>query len=302
MAWTMRSSTLRRVRKRAVLPLAAGAVLALFAFGLGSPGAGASAVDPANLSVTKSDSPDPIMTGDLLTYTITVSNAGPDAATNVVITDDLPGSVDFVSADTPAAPPASCEKKSGKVICSLGTVANDATATATVKVRVTKKKGTIVNAASVTSDVTDPNTANNLATATTTVTQAPKPPKPKKCSGQAATITGTRGNDLLTGTSGADVVAALGGNDTIVTGRGGDLICAGPGIDRVKGGRGPDTVHGGGSNDRIRGSRGRDQLLGEGGPDRLRGNRGADLLEGGAAFDRCKGGKGRDVLRTCELD
>ena len=44
----------------------------------------------ADLSVTKSDSPDPVNTGSVLTYTITVANAGPANAKNVVITDTLP--------------------------------------------------------------------------------------------------------------------------------------------------------------------------------------------------------------------
>ena len=44
----------------------------------------------ADLSVAKSDSPDPVIAGNVLTYTITVANAGPANAKNVVITDVLP--------------------------------------------------------------------------------------------------------------------------------------------------------------------------------------------------------------------
>jgi uncharacterized repeat protein (TIGR01451 family) len=291
----------KRAGRRVAVVLAAGAVLGLLVFVLGSPGAGATPTVSANLSVTKSDSPDPIETGELLTYTIEVENRGPDAATNVVITDDLPGAVDFVSADVTPGVQASCERKSGKVICSFPAVANGATATATIKVRVTKKRGSFVNAASVTSDVPDPAAGNNLATATTTVKQPPEPPKPRKCGGRAATIVGTSDNDALVGTAGADVIVTLRGNDTVLSRRGSDVVCTGPGFDGVKAGRGADTVHGGPARDRIRGKRGSDHLLGQGGPDKLRGNRGPDLLEGGASVDRCKGGKGHDALRTCEL-
>ena len=41
-------------------------------------------VDPAaDLSLTKTDSPDPVLAGELLTYTLTAQNAGPSSATGV---------------------------------------------------------------------------------------------------------------------------------------------------------------------------------------------------------------------------
>lgn len=51
-----------------------------------------------DLSVTKSDAPDPVSVGKDLVYTITVKNAGPLTATGVTLTDTLPTSVSFVSA------------------------------------------------------------------------------------------------------------------------------------------------------------------------------------------------------------
>ena len=44
----------------------------------------------ANLSVVKSGSPNPVEIGSILTYTVTATNAGPNSATNVVITDVMP--------------------------------------------------------------------------------------------------------------------------------------------------------------------------------------------------------------------
>ena len=49
----------------------------------------------ANLSLTKSDAPDPVLVGQLLTYTLTVSNAGPSGATGVTLTDTLPSRRDL---------------------------------------------------------------------------------------------------------------------------------------------------------------------------------------------------------------
>src|SRR3984893_3170338 len=44
----------------------------------------------ADLSVTKVDTPDPVHTGSNLTYTITVTNNGPDAAANTSWSHTLP--------------------------------------------------------------------------------------------------------------------------------------------------------------------------------------------------------------------
>ena len=50
-----------------------------------------------DLSITKTDRPDPVFVGARLTYTLTVRNAGPDTATNVRVADALPAATTFVS-------------------------------------------------------------------------------------------------------------------------------------------------------------------------------------------------------------
>ena len=55
-------------------------------------------IDVADLSVTKAVSNGTPNFGDTITYTLRVSNAGPDAATNVEVRDLLPTGFDFVSA------------------------------------------------------------------------------------------------------------------------------------------------------------------------------------------------------------
>ena len=52
----------------------------------------------ADLSIVVVDTPDPVPQGGTLTYVITVLNGGPGAATNVTLTDTLPGGVEFLSA------------------------------------------------------------------------------------------------------------------------------------------------------------------------------------------------------------
>jgi uncharacterized repeat protein (TIGR01451 family) len=112
----------------------------------------------ADLSITKTDSPDPVQVGDHLTYTIMVTNGGPSSATGVIVTDTLPGGVAFVSA-TPSQ--GSCSGTS-TVTCNLGTLGNGASATVTIVV-MPDTAGTLSNTASVTGNENDPNTANNTA-------------------------------------------------------------------------------------------------------------------------------------------
>ena len=58
----------------------------------------------ADLAVTKTDSPDPVKVGQVLTYTIRVANNGPSSATGVVLEDKLPKNAGFGSATTTRAP------------------------------------------------------------------------------------------------------------------------------------------------------------------------------------------------------
>ena len=130
----------------------------------------------ADLSVTKTDSPDPVVVGQNLTYTITVTNNGPDPATGVILTDDLPDSAAFVS----ASPQCMYIQANHTVVCSLGTLTSGATATVTIVVR-PLQGGTITNTASVSAVEMDPNAANNTATESTTVHGPPNPPEPPAC-------------------------------------------------------------------------------------------------------------------------
>ena len=251
--------------------------------------------DPADLSVSLSDSPDPVTTGAQLTYTITVHNAGPGDATNTSVTNSLPGGVSYVSSS--ASGGGTCKKTGNKIVCDLGTVTTTTDRTVTIKTTVTKKSGSISDSASVTSDVTDPAQANNLDTETTTIAKAPAP---AKCGGQKVTILGTPGPDTLVGTAGTDVISADDGDDVIFGFGGGDIVCGGTGTDQIGGGRGNDLIFGGRGSDFIRGKSGDDSLHGGRGRDRLRGGRGDDLLAGGHGFDRCRPGGGLNTLHSCE--
>ena len=53
----------------------------------------------ADLSITKTDWPDPVNAGDELYYTIRVDNGGPDDAPNVTVVDTLPPEVTYITDD-----------------------------------------------------------------------------------------------------------------------------------------------------------------------------------------------------------
>ncbi len=125
-----------------------------------------STLPEADLSITKVDDNDPVLAGDTLTYTVTVNNAGPSMAENVVVTDTLPMGVTFVSTSGCAEDP------SGVMTCTLGNIAAEGSAQYTIEVTVDAgTSGVIPNQASVASDTGDPDTGNNTVSEDTTVFQ-----------------------------------------------------------------------------------------------------------------------------------
>jgi uncharacterized repeat protein (TIGR01451 family) len=127
----------------------------------GEPQAGAG----ADLGISMTAAPNPVGTGSNLTYSITVSNGGPDSAQSVSVTDVLPSGANLVSSSTSVG---TCSGTT-TVTCNLGTFANAATATITIIVTPTAA-GTLTNTVNVTSSTPDPIPSNNTATTSTNVT------------------------------------------------------------------------------------------------------------------------------------
>jgi uncharacterized repeat protein (TIGR01451 family) len=116
-------------------------------------------VSNADLSITKTGSAF-VQSGGSITYNITVQNAGPANASNVMVNDPLPAGETLVSA-TPSQ--GTC---SGTVTCSLGSISSGGSATITIVANVTAPCGsTLDNTATVSGHQPDPNSSNNSSSA-----------------------------------------------------------------------------------------------------------------------------------------
>src|SRR5262245_11385647 len=131
-------------------------------------------VGEADLAITKTDSPDPVITGSDLTYTVTVTNNGPDAATSVTVTDSLPAETTFVSCSSTGGGVCSGSNNNRTVTFASLASGQSETITFVANVNCSVADGTeISNTATVTSFAPDPDLNNNSATATTTASNPP---------------------------------------------------------------------------------------------------------------------------------
>jgi uncharacterized repeat protein (TIGR01451 family) len=122
-------------------------------------------VEPrAELSLTKTPSDDPALSGAPLVYTLTVSNKGPSTATNVVVTDNLSEDLDFVSASPGCTfiPDTLSEGIPGKVECQIASVPVGGSVSVEIVTRIPDNfSGKVANNASVAGREHDTNTADD---------------------------------------------------------------------------------------------------------------------------------------------
>ena len=130
----------------------------------------------ADLSVTNTIAAGPVFAGNPITYTVTVSNAGPSNAQTVGWTDVVPANTTLVSAAQTSGPAFTLTSpaagSTGTIGGTIGTLASGASASFTVVVRVspgTPNGTTIADTAEATTATTDPNLADNSQTVTTHV-------------------------------------------------------------------------------------------------------------------------------------
>ena len=111
----------------------------------------------ADLEVSIGDSPDPVSIGQLLTYTITVTNHGPDDATDVAVAVNVPDSADFSGVVEP-----------------LGAIPANQSRSFEIQLTPTTE-GTLTALASVSGGEIDPHPGNNSDSESTLVRQPLSP-------------------------------------------------------------------------------------------------------------------------------
>ena len=134
-------------------------------------------ISSADLSVTNSASPNPVIAGSNITYSQVVTNNGPSAADNATLVETIPANTTFVSLSYPAG--WSCTTPgtggTGNVVCTDLTLNGGTAATFSLVTKVNSgtANGTVVtDTASVSSSASDPNSSNNTASASVVVGQA----------------------------------------------------------------------------------------------------------------------------------
>ncbi len=109
-------------------------------------------------------------------------------------------------------------------------------------------------------------------------------------------ITGTSGNDTLSGSNNADTISGLAGNDIIYGNEGADTLNGGDGNDSLYGWTGADSVYAGTGNDYLFGDQENDILYGQDGADTAYGGAGNDTINGGNQNDLLSGEAGSDII------
>lgn len=127
---------------------------------------------PADVSITKTVSPDVVAVGEAVTFTMVVTNAGPGAARNVTATDELPAGLTPTAVSDP-----SCSIIGRNVSCAFGIIPAGASRQFSI-VAMTSVVGAFTNVATVATENPEANPGNNVSGATGNVVDALAPVPP----------------------------------------------------------------------------------------------------------------------------
>jgi len=125
-------------------------------------------IQPTNLSIGKVNSTAPIRIGYPFTYTVIITNSGPNIATGIVLTDDLSSDVQF-QYSTPGSP--TCNETNGTVTCNLPNLSNvfGFNVVSVEIVVIPTVTDQVTNTARVSATQPDPDPTNNTISITTTI-------------------------------------------------------------------------------------------------------------------------------------
>ncbi|MEI2608726.1 MAG: DUF11 domain-containing protein [Candidatus Promineifilaceae bacterium] len=111
------------------------------------------------LSVSQTDSPDPVGAGQPLTYTVQVNNSGAVDATTVALTDTLPVGTTYQNASGAGW---TCNEASGVVTCDMPSLASGAAATVTVQLLAPNSGATNIITNTVTTSAANANATTDV--------------------------------------------------------------------------------------------------------------------------------------------
>ncbi len=131
------------------------------------------AEEQADLSLSLTGSADSVNTNTALSYTLIVSNAGPQTASNVQLVDTLPSGVSFVSA---TGTDWTCHEAGGTVTCELASLSVGDANPIVINVTAPSTAGEITNQAVVSSATAESDSSNNSVSEVTTVNAPSQPP------------------------------------------------------------------------------------------------------------------------------
>jgi uncharacterized repeat protein (TIGR01451 family) len=123
----------------------------------------------ADTVTTASASPDPVRIGRTLTYSVSISNQGPDAARNVLVSANVPAGVTVVSTSP------GCTVSGGLWQCTLLRIDAGATPAELQLAVQPQVAGSLVFSVSAASNASDPYSGNNTASVATSVVQNQAP-------------------------------------------------------------------------------------------------------------------------------
>jgi uncharacterized repeat protein (TIGR01451 family) len=172
----------------------------------------------ADLSITKSG-PASVNTSSQFSYTLSVSNAGPSAASMVSVKDTLPAGLTFVSASGGTG--WSCNG-TATVTCTMASLAAGTTSTITITVKAPSAPTTLSNSASVSSATPELDPSNNTSTVPTTVTVPVPPPQADlsitKAAPASVNASSTFSYTLSVNNAGPDTASNVSVSDTLPAG------------------------------------------------------------------------------------
>ena len=176
----------------------------------------APALGVADVAVSIADAPDPALVGQPVVYSLAITNAGPAAATNTVLSVPVPDGALVVSAQGGVTPVA------GVLRFPVGTVGVGASTSRTVSVTYgDPREATLL--ASVSAAPTDPVPANNAASASTSLRDTLAPPVSIAgvvraggigLAGVTVTVAGSAFASVTTASNGSYLLANLPGDGT----------------------------------------------------------------------------------------